>query len=142
MSNLQAAVGVAQIDRWESSRKKKRWIGKTYTAGLENLDTIQLPLSRTVNCENIYWVFGLVIKESEISRDHVTETLREAGIETRPFFHPLHKQPILKELEFAQSAQCPISEWLGERGFYLPSGLALSSEEIETVIQVTRKIFS
>lgn len=122
------------------SLRKKKEIGRKYRSGLRDLEKLQLPAENFGNAENIYWVFGVVLKDAKLCRDDVTRKLFELGIETRPFFYPMHKQPIFEKMEWTNRTRCPRAEWLAENGFYLPSGIALSSDQLETVIEITRKI--
>jgi perosamine synthetase len=78
MTNLQAAVGVAQLERLDKSVEKKRKIGKLYTELLENISSLQLPIVSTGYADNIYWVFGLVIKDNaKINTDEAMRQLAE-----------------------------------------------------------------
>jgi perosamine synthetase len=142
MTNLQAAIGVAQLERLEEIIIKKRRIGKLYSNGLRNLSCLQLPIEELVYSENIYWVFGIVLK------DHVPFDAKEAinklanlGIGCRPFFWGMHEQPILKKMGYFEGQSFPVSENLSRRGFYIPSGLGLTDEQISIVIDRVHSIF-
>ena len=146
MTNLQAAVGLAQLERLSESVIKKRWIGKKYQENLKEVENlIQLPLQRTEYAENIYWVFALVIndKTSFSGAIEVMNELKNCGVGSRPFFWPLHEQPVLKDIKSISRNICPISENIARNGFYIPSGLAITSDEIdrvsESVITVLQK---
>ena len=141
MTNLQAAVGVAQLEQLDNFIKKKRWIGKRYTNFLKNLKGIQLPLVSTSYSENIYWVYGLVLNDKfNINAREVMINLTKNGIGCRPFFYPLHQQPILKKLGLFKNQKFPISEKLYQKGFYIPSGLAITEEQILIVSNTVKKI--
>jgi perosamine synthetase len=141
MSNLQAAVGVAQLERLEEFTAIKRRMGRQYTELLAGCAALELPLARTDYAENIYWVFGVVLKNN-IKYDSVAvmKLLGERGIGTRPFFWPMHEQPVLKRMKLDKGVAFPVAERLARRGFYLPSGMALESEQIETVVSVLREV--
>mgnify|MGYP000915454930 CR=1 FL=1 len=142
MTNLQAAVGLAQLEQLSESVIKKRWIGRKYQENLKEVeDLIQLPLQRTEYSENIYWVFSMVLNDmtSFNSADEVIRELSDYGIGSRPFFWPLHEQPVLGIANISY----PISENIARNGFYIPSGLAITADEIdrvsESVITILQK---
>ena len=131
MTNLQAAVGLAQIERLDEFIKKKRHTGKLYNSYLRNNTAFHLPLEKTSYAENIYWVYGLLIKE-EIKSDaeKLMKALAEKKIGTRPFFYPMHLQPVFINKGMFKNEKYPVAEKLADKGFYLPSGLALTDEQI------------
>ena len=138
MTNLQAALGLAQLERLDEFVKRKRNMGKKYTQGLRVLNEIQLPLERTNYAENIYWVFGLVLGDSiGFDAEEAMKILQEKGIGCRPFFCPMNQQPVLREMRFFLNESYPVADRLYKQGFYIPSGVALSSEHIN---YVTRKL--
>ena len=141
MSNLQAALGVAQLERLDEFIQRKRQIGKYYTELLSDLTQIQLPLVKTDYADNIYWVYGIVLK-SELPFDAVAIMNRfgEYQIGTRPFFWCMHEQPVFQKMGLFSGESYPIAENLARRGFYLPSGLGLKDAQIEEVVKVLRKI--
>jgi perosamine synthetase len=95
---------------------------------------LQLPCPATEYAENIYWVYGLVLNdETPFDAEEAMSRLRVRGIDTRPFFYPMHEQPVLRRMGLFRSVSCPVSERLARRGFYIPSGVALSEGEIEEV---------
>ncbi len=136
MTNLQAAVGLAQLEQLSESVIKKRWIGKKYQENLKEVeDLIQLPLQRTEYSENIYWVFALVLndKTSFSGAIELMNELKACGVGSRPFFWSLNEQPVLKDLKGINRNRCPVSENISRNGFYIPSGLALTADEIDKV---------
>ena len=97
MTNLQAALGVAQLERLDEFLEKKRWIGRMYNELLDGLSSVQFPLDHTNYSNNIYWVYGLVLKSSfQLNAVEVMSRLAEYGIGSRPFFYPI-QQPVLLE---------------------------------------------
>jgi perosamine synthetase len=140
MTNLQAALGVAQLERLEEFVNKKRWIGASYDNLLKDLPGIQLPLARTDFADNIYWVYGLILDESYGSAESIMTRLADEGIGTRPFFYPMHQQPVLREMGFFNDQSFPHSERIYRQGFYLPSGLALTEAQIFQVAEKLRKV--
>ena len=129
MTNLQAAVGLAQLENIDSTLSRKKNLGLKYRNLLQGSDFIQNPISQSEGYENNYWVYGIVLKP-ELNQNalQIMEKLKIQGIGTRPFFWPMHKQPILSE--FA-SGNLPVSEKISVNGFYLPSGVGTTDEEIE-----------
>jgi len=141
MTNLQAALGIAQLEKLDSTIKKKINIGKLYTENLKHIKNIQLPLNRTDFAKNIYWVFGILIDSKFGSAKKVMEILKTQKIGTRPFFYPMHKQPIFKKMGIFQNNHLPISEHLYRQGLYLPSGIDLTEENINTICEKFKKIY-
>jgi perosamine synthetase len=143
MSNLQAAVGVAQLERLDEFVARKKRMGKLYTEGLSDLPGVQLPLPRTSHAENIYWVFGIVLEDSvPFDAKEAMARLRALGIGTRPFFWPMHEQPVLRRSGLFAGERYPVAERLARRGFYVPSGLALADEQIAAVVAAVRQVLS
>ncbi len=142
MTNMQAAIGLAQLERIDSFVEKKRWIGKKYTEQLKHVTSLQFPLEKTTFAENIYWVYGVVIKDNQImDAKEAMEKFADAGIGTRPFFWGLHEQPVLKHYNINVDGSFPISEHMSRQGFYLPSGLAITESQINYVCDTLLKIF-
>jgi perosamine synthetase len=141
MTNLQAAVGVAQLEKINFIIKKKRWIGYIYNKFLKDLKTINLPIIKTSYCENIYWVYAITLKDN--CRKTAKQIIRELSyykIGARPFFYPMHKQPVFNKMNLFLNDKHPNSEKLYKKGFYVPSGLALSKNQIAKVSKVLCKI--
>jgi len=136
ITNMQAAIGLAQLENLKLHVNKKREIGNTYFNALKDLKNIQLPLKTTSYADNIYWVFGLVLNDNnKLNAEKVIEILSKNGIGSRPFFYSMHMQPILKKMKIFDNQKYPVSEYLSENGFYIPSGLGISKDEIKNVIE-------
>lgn len=137
LGSLQAALGTSQTRRLDSIVEKRKRLGSTYQEAFKHLESIKLPATSTSYAENNYWVFGIVLNP-DYGRDalDVSHVLGTRGIGTRPFFYPLHKQPVLKSFGFEQQPRLAVSEMLGKQGFYIPNGLGMSSFEVERVIEV------
>lgn len=140
MSNLQAAVGFAQFEKYEQFILKKREIGQLYTQGLCEREDIQLPLTQTKFAKNIYWVYGILLKNPSHHVKDIMTDLHQEGIGTRAFFYPMHQQPIFKQMGLFENESYPIAELLSEQGFYIPSGMALTSSQIEHVSQKIKTV--
>lgn len=137
MTNMQAALGLAQLEKIEEHIIKKREIGKAYQEGLKGLKGFQLPLQSTEYAENIYWVFPLVADSEELCEKTVAK-LKDIGVGTRPFFWGMHEQPVFNNMGLFINEKYPVAEKLSRNGFYIPSGLGLTQEEIEQVISALR----
>jgi perosamine synthetase len=142
MTSMQSALGLAQLERLDEFVARKRRMGSLYQELLGDLKGVQRPVPTTNYSDNIYWVFGLVLDEGlGLSAAEVMKRLAAEGVGCRPFFYPMHQQPILQKMgAVALSDHCPIAEGLYERGFYIPSGMALTEEQITTVAQKVRKV--
>lgn len=142
-TNLQAAVGLAQLERLDEFVKRKREMGKYYTEALKGVKGLQLPVARTENAENIYWVYGLLLDE-DIPADNkkVQKLLSEEGIGTRTFFWCMHEQPVYQKQGLFQNESYPNAEYLAKKGFYIPSGLALTKEQMEYVVCKVKKVMT
>jgi perosamine synthetase len=142
MTNLQAALGVAQLERIDQFIHRKREIGRLYTEQLKNISNVNLPLKETAYASNIYWVFGIVLdKDLGIDAELVMKEYAKNKIGTRPFFWCMHEQPVLKKRGLFEGESYPIAENMSRQGFYLPSGLGISNEQLNKVIEITFKIF-
>ncbi len=141
MTNLQAALGVAQLERVEEFVARKRHMGQRYLALLADVPGLQLPLPRTDYAENIFWVFGLIL-DDEIPFDAV-EAMRRLGargIGSRPFFCPMHQQPVLLERGLFAGERYPVAERMYSRGFYVPSGMALTDAQMDEVAEAVKEL--
>jgi len=136
MTNMQAAIGVAQLERLTEFVERKRQMGKRYTELLTDVDGLELMPSRTSYADNIYWVYGLVLKDHvTFDADEAMRRLGQKGIGTRPFFWPMHEQPVFRKMGLFSDETYPVAERLARRGFYVPSGLALTNKQIEEVAE-------
>ncbi|AFY76778.1 MAG: DegT/DnrJ/EryC1/StrS family aminotransferase [Hydrococcus sp. C42_A2020_068] len=141
MTNLQAAIGVAQLERLDEFVARKRHIGQLYTKLLSNIPQLQLPLPKTDYATNIYWVYGIVLNdEVPFDAKEAMHRLGQYKIGTRPFFWCMHEQPVFRRMGLFEGVSCPIAEKLARRGFYIPSGMALTDEQIGQVAQVLREV--
>lgn len=143
MTNIQAAIGCAQLENINLHIKKKREIGNLYQKYIKITNNFQLPEIKINGAENIYWVFGIVLKgkfKNKVKK--ITTILNEKyNIGTRPFFWPLHKQPILNNIKFKiDKKNLTISENISKNGFYIPSGLGIRKSEIKYVSDVINEV--
>ena len=141
MSNLQAAVAYAQFEKLDRTICIKQHIGNLYQKLLKNIPA-HLSISQTEYAKNHYWIFGIVLNDDvKFNAKTAINKLAGENIETRPFFFPLHKQPVLKKLGILDNIKRPVSEKLYERGFYIPTGLNLTDEKIEYISKKIKRLF-
>lgn len=139
MNNLQAAIGLAQLEKIEDYVNRRRTNARLYNERLAGHPLLQRPIEKSW-AKNCYWMYGVVLSDSAgVGRDQLMDELMSDGIETRAFFGPMHTQPSLKKHGADCSGQYPVSERLSKRGFYLPSGSNLTEEQIDHVCQCLKK---
>lgn len=138
MTNLQAAIGLAQMEQLNRFLQQKESLGRRYSEGLRDVPGIVLPPNAEW-AKNIYWLYSIVIEPDRLGmdRDAFSAKLQQAGIDSRPFFHPLHAQP--PYLAYA-SGGYPVTTSLAARGLSLPSANNLKDEDIDRVCEVIRSI--
>lgn len=142
MTNMQAAIGYAQLEKIDETIFRKREIGRFYRQHLQKAAGIlKQPLVNTEYCDNIYWVYGMVLEDMEMDAKQAMEILKRNGIGTRPFFYPIHKQPVFLKMGLFEREVCPVSEKISEQGFYIPSGLGITEEKMQRVVQVILREF-
>jgi perosamine synthetase len=142
MTNMQAALGCAQLERLDEFVAIKREMGRFYTNALADITCVDKPKPKTDYADNIYWVFGIVLRDqTQMKSADAMRMLGSAGIGTRPFFCPMHMQPILQKMGYFMNETYPVAENLYENGFYLPSGLALTLDQMNKVSTEMHKIF-
>lgn len=142
MTNLQAALGLAQLERLDEFVERKRQMGRDYTQRLSGTPGLELPLPATEYANNIYWVYGLVLQD-EVPFD-ATEAMKQLGgykIGTRPFFWCMHEQPVFQKMGLFAGESYPVAERLARRGFYIPSGMALTQAEMQRVVTALKELF-
>ena len=135
MTNVQAAIGCAQLEKIASLIEKKGEIAKWYREGFANLENDRLiKLSPEMPwAKSTYWMFSILIEADRfgLTRDQIIEFLQSRGIETRPLFYPIHSMPPYKVDE-----SFPVAEELSSKGINLPSGASLHQEEITWITEV------
>ncbi len=142
MTSLQAALGLAQLPRLAENLAQKRALGQFYQNNLKISQYADLPLKKMHYADNIYWVFGLVLKpNAPISAEELATKLAQLGIQTRPFFWCMHEQPVFQKMGLFENQSFPVAERLARNGLYLPSGLATTKKQLEYVVEAVHKIF-
>lgn len=138
MTNLQAAVGLAQTERFAELIECRRNNAKIYSSLLKDVPGLTLPPEAST-VKNVFWMYGVMVQpEFGLNRDELREKLAKRGIETRAFFVPMHLQPIYYE-KYGHE-RYPRAEELCAKGFYFPSSSGLTREEIEFIAGVVKQI--
>lgn len=134
MSSLEAALGLAQLERFDELVGLRRANARYYTEKMSDLSDYLIFPSEKPNVKSVFWMYGLVLKKG--SRDSLMKFLEKNGVETRTFFFPMHWQPIYKE-----NGSYPMANRLGKNGLYLPSSSHLTKKEKDKVIKLVKDFF-
>jgi len=139
MTNVQAAIGVAQMEYADKLVDARIRNANLYNSLLKNVKGITLPPEEEW-AKNVYWMYGILVeKEFGMTMPDVREALLKKGIDTRAFFIPMHRQPVFlnnKQDNFPDcSGSYPIADMLSQKGFYLPSSSSLKEEEIKQICE-------
>lgn len=142
LTNLQAAIGVAQIEQIETFLTHKRWMGQGYTEGLKDVAGLQLPVEEPW-ARHVYWMYGVVVDE-QTGMDATTfaKRLGALGVQTRPFFLGMHEQPVFHKMGLFEGERHPVAERIARQGLYLPSGMTLNSQQLEQVCAAVRHVLT
>ncbi len=142
LTNLQAALGVAQVERIADIVEKKRWMGEEYSRRLQSLQpNLQLPPNEPW-ARSVYWMYGVVVAEDTgMTAGDLAQALQDRGVESRPFFLGMHEQPVFRRRGRFVDESFPVSERLARQGLYLPSGVALTPDQLERVAETVRDVF-
>lgn len=139
LTNLQAALGVRQVDRIEEIVARKRAMGKAYTERLRDLPELELQVEQAWS-RSVYWMYGLLVRETTgLDAAELARRLAARGIETRPFFFGMHEQPVMRERGLFKDEAYPVTERLARQGLYLPSGLTLQTSQIDEICDAVRE---
>lgn len=136
MTNMQAAVGVAQMEKLDYILAAKQNIGTLYNRGLNDIPGLVLQPQASW-AQPVCWLYSVVVDEEKfgLSRDTLMDMLKARGIDSRPLFPPMHLQPVYKT-----DQTLPVSESLSRNGLSLPSSITLKTTEIERIINAIREI--
>ena len=139
LTNIQAALGVAQLERMDEIVQRKREVAALYSAALAGVDGLTLPPEEPW-ARSVFWMYGVVLDEATgLDAAAFAGRLLELGVDTRPFFLGMHEQPALHRLGLFEGERYPVAERLARQGLYLPSGLALTDEQVATVSAAVRE---
>lgn len=141
MSSLQAALGLSQFSRAEAFLARKRAIGALYDALLADAPHIRRPLATANGGLGSYWVYGVVLDDAfPLDAEAVIARLADAGIGARPFFWPMHEQPVFRRMGLFDGLRLPVAERIARRGFYLPGGLGSGDDDFRRAAAALRRI--
>ena len=139
LTNMQAALGLAQLEKIEEILARRAHIGAEYDRHLQGIKCLQLP-ARTTWGTNVYWVYGIVLsEETGLNALDFAKRLKERGVDTRPFFLGMHEQPVFQKQGLFQGESYPVAERLARQGLYLPTGTGLSDAAIQQVSRAVRE---
>ena len=134
LTNMQAAIGVSQIQRIEEIVERKIEIGQYYQEQLSQIEGVQLQKQESW-AKGVFWINGLVLDDSlNCTAEKFCDELRKLGVDTRPFFLGMHEQPVFASKGLFIGEKYPVSERIARQGFYLPSGLSLTIDQVDEVI--------
>lgn len=142
LTNLQAAIGLAQVERMPQTIQKKRWMGEGYTRRLQEIQGLTLPVEEPW-ARQVYWMYGVVLDESTgLAAVDLAGRLSERGIETRPFFLGMHEQPVYTNQGLFKGEKYPVAERIARQGLYLPSGLTLTEDQLDEVCRAVKEVLA
>lgn len=141
MTNIQAAIGLAQMERIDELVEARRRNAQLYNTLLKDIGGVTLPPEESW-AKNVYWMYSVLINEAEfgMGSEELARKLYEKGIETRPFFIPLHQQPVFRQMGLFVNEHCPVAERLSVEGINLPSSSSLKASQIEYICQEIKKL--
>lgn len=133
MSNLHAAIGLAQTEKADEYVEMRRRHGQMYNERLSRIPGIRLQKEQAGGCSSSWMHSVALTEEYGKSRDELVSLLKSRNIDTRLFFQGMHRQPALKNFGCDCSGQYPVSDYLADNGFYLPSASSLEEADIERI---------
>ena len=137
MTNIAAAIGVAQLENIEDHIAKRTIVAGWYMEELKELQEYVEFQKETAGAKSVSWMFSIRFKDNVLeSRDNVMEKMKENGIETRPLFYPMHVMPVYKNT----AANCPVSEKVAASGLNLPTHGLLTREDIKYICDTLKSI--
>lgn len=140
LTNLQAALGLAQLERLDQSVAKKRRMGELYNSHFREIGGLEVPPSKTDYADNIYWVYGMVLSDQlHFDAERMMAKLYQLKVGARPFFWGMHEQPVLRKMGLFKDDHHRVTERIARRGFYVPSGLAITEEQQLRVVEAVRQ---
>ncbi len=140
LTNLQAAIGLAQLERIEDSVRKKRLMGHAYTDRLKGIPVLQLPAEESW-AKNVYWMYGIVLDDGTgMDAVEFARRLYAKGVMTRPFFLGMHEQPVFQKKRLFHGERYPVAERIARQGLYLPSGIAITEDQIDQSCAAVKQV--
>lgn len=140
MSNLHAAIGLAQTEKADDYRDMRIHNAELYKKYLSDCKGIIFQKDQQ-NGLNVHWMNTIVINPAEYghTKDDLIAYLKENGIDTRLLFVSMSRQKSLKDFGCDCSGEYPVTDWLTENGFYLPSASSLTEEQIKHICEVIKE---
>lgn len=139
MTNLQAALGCGQMEHIDEFLAKKQWMAHAYDERLKGIRGLRLPITKDY-AKNVYWMYAVLVEDDfGMTRDELRSALKERGIDTRDFFTSCSAQEVIRKL-CPSEGPFPVTEDVARRGFYLPSGLTLTEEQVDAVCSALRSV--
>jgi perosamine synthetase len=133
MTNIQAAIGVAQMEHADGIISDKRKVAALYNRYLRGIEGITLPCEE-IWAKNVYWMYSILVERAYgLSAGRLREKLAAKGVETRAFFYPVSSQP-----QYLTGRQCPVSREVSRKGINLPSSPRLKESEIKYIAGVIK----
>jgi perosamine synthetase len=129
MTNVAAALGVAQMERVGQFLADRRQIADWYHERLRGVERLVLP-REAPGTRHVFWLYSLLVAQAQ-ERDALMEGLAERGVETRPFFYPIHQFPMYRDCR--SDAGCPVACDVASRGISLPSSSYLKEGDVEFI---------
>jgi perosamine synthetase len=140
MTNMQAALGVAQMERIDGIVGIKRRLGKYYREKFSSMEGVRFQVEKPW-AKTVYWMYSIELDpKTGLTADDMMSRLKDKGIGTRPFFLGLHEQPVLHDLGLFQGERYPVTERIARQGLYLPSGLTLTERQVDEVVGAVGEI--
>ena len=142
LTNIQAAIGVAQVERIDDILARKRAMGRLYDELLGEVNELSLPPQEDWARIN-YWMYAVRLDDTvNLDAFAFAAALKERGVDTRPFFMGMHEQPVFHKLGLFNDLRLPVTEGLYRKGLYLPSGVAITEEQIRTVADAVKDVLA
>lgn len=142
LTNIQAALGLAQVERMDEIVTRKRWMGQEYNRRLKDIEGLELQIEESW-ARSVYWMYGVVLSgKTGMEASQFARKLREHDVETRPFFFGMHEQPVFRRQGLFLNERYPIAERLARQGLYVPSGLGLTEAQLAHVCDAVHEMLS
>jgi perosamine synthetase len=142
MTNVQAALGVAQMERIDEFIRIKRRLGAYYREKLSTLEGVKCQVEKSW-AKTVYWMYCIELDmKLGLTAEVMMTRLGKMGIGTRPFFLGLHEQPALHDLGLFKGERYPVTEQIARQGLYLPSGLTLTEHEVDEVVDAVKAVLA
>ena len=135
MTNICAAIGLAQLEQADDFIARKMQVAKWYMEYLKDTPVEVSPVVK--DTVNTYWMFSVLLPEAE-QRDELRSVLKEQGVETRPLFHPIHWMPMYEQKELSLR----VAEDLGMRGINLPSWPGLTEDQVKYICGIIKAFYA